>query len=452
MSAIANESQAGNRLAWAILALVLLGMVIRLGVWQIYQPVITDDTVTYFKAAREIATLEFGGYLGRRTPIYPLLILAGQSNYAIVWFLQSCLGIGISVVIFFIVLECVPSRRLAFALALLHSLTLNQLLFEATMLSETLSTLLVLVSVLAFLRVLKGRGGHLFLLLGISSALATLARPLYIYLGPFYLLLLVVARRTPDRKAVVAYILAFSLPILAWAAFNKVQIGYFGLSSQMGLSLSQHSGKFIDKAPEEFATLRDIYLKHRAQMPPDADHMSIWEAVPDMLSSTGLRFVDLNRQLTRLSLLLFARYPELYLRSAFGSWITFWAVPNPWHPEFVQSAGLRHALESIWSVERFVLRGFNLLFVVLAACLAPVALVMAAKARRVSPQVAIGGVVLAASIVQALLEATDNARYSIPTQPLVIIFVVTIAFSYLQARSSAWHDGRRIQARDSQFS
>jgi hypothetical protein len=42
----------------------------------------------------------------------------------------------------------------------------------------------------------------------------------------------------------------------------------------------------------------------------------------------------------------------------------------------------------------------------------------------------LGSVVLAGSIMQALFEATDNARYSVPTQPLVAVFCIALAFQF----------------------
>jgi hypothetical protein len=232
----------------------------------------------------------------------------------------------------------------------------------------------------------------------------------------------------------LAFVAAFALPIFGWMLFNKATIGYFGLSTQVGMSLAQHTGKFMDKASDEFAGLRDIYMNRRAQMPPDADRMNIWDAVPDMLEKTRLSFVELNRQLTRVSVHLIASHPVLYLRSVAGSWFSFWAVPNTWNPDDIRGARVRRALESTWSVEQLLLRAMNLALVLLAPCLALRALFRRFTDRRENDYLLLAAVVLAGSIVQALLEATDNARYSIPTQPLVVVFVAAIAYQYLQER------------------
>jgi hypothetical protein len=367
--------------------------------------------------------------------MYPLLLVIAHMDYDGVWFVQSLLGVGISVLLFLLVLEIVPSIWLAFAIALLHSLTLNQLFYEAIVLAETLATFLVVASVLLFIRALKsGNRVGIHVVVGLCVAAATLTRPQYIYLGPLYIVLMLMMTRGRRRSLVFALTASFCLPLIGWVIFNKAHVGYFGLTTQMGMSLAQHSGKFISFAPDEFAALRDIYMRHRARMPANADHMTVWEAVPDMLAETQLSFIDLNRQLTKLSLLLFARYPDLYLRSVLDAWIGFWPVQNLWNPELIRSSAMKRALLSLWSVEHVVLRGMNLVFFLLAIALAVPALLRSLKDRRINAYLILACIVLAGSFVQAFLEATDNARYSIPTQPLVVVFVLCLGYECIRAR------------------
>ena len=430
-----SSERRGGFFAAGLMLLVLLSAGIRVFFWQIYQPQTAGDTGTYLRLASEIGSLDFSGYQGRRTPMYPLLLVVAQMNYTTVWLIQSLLGVGISVLLYLLVLQLVPSVGLALALALLHSLTLNQLFYEANILTETLATFLLVASVLLMLKANRvPRGVGWAALVGLCMAATVLTRPNFIYLGPLYGLVLLVAAWGRDKRRLLAFVAAFALPIFGWMLFNKATIGYFGLTTQIGMSLAQHSGKFMDKAPDEFATLREIYMKRRAQMPPDADRMNIWDAVPDMLEKTRLSFVELNRELTKLSVQLIASHPGLYLRSVGGAWVSFWAVPNTWNLEDIHGPGTRRALESIWSVEQFLLRAMNLALVLLAPCLAVRALFRRFADRRENSYLLLAAVVVAGSIVQALLEATDNGRYSIPTQPLVVVFVVALGYQYLRER------------------
>jgi len=79
----------------------------------------------------------------------------------------------------------------------------------------------------------------------------------------------------------------------------------------------------------------------------------------------------------------------------------------------------------------------NLVLVVLAPCLALHALSRRFTDQRENKYLLLAAVVLASSIVQALLEATDNGRYSMPTQPLVVVFVVALGYQFLQERLGA---------------
>ena len=429
----ANGSKLSRTTALGLL--VLLSVAIRVFFLQIYQTQLAPDTDTYVPLASQIINLDLSGYTGRRTPMYPLLLAMARIDYSTVWLIQSALGVGISVLLFYLVLELVPSVGLALALALLHSLTLNQLFYEAYILTETLATFLVVASVLLMLRASrKTKGIGLAALVGLCTAAATLTRPQFIFLGPLYGLALLIPTWGGDRKRAAAFVAAFALPILGWALFNKVTLNYLGLSTQLGMSLAQHSGKFMDKAPDDFAILRDIYMRHRRQMPADADHMTVWEAVPDMLEETRMPFIELNRELTKLSVSLIASHPDLYLKSVAGAWYSFWPVSNIWNRDDIRGSGTRRVLERIWSVEHIALRAMNLAFVIIALGVAARALLRRFADRQANNYLLLAGVVLANSIFQALLEATDNARYSIPTQPLVGLFVVVLGYEFLQSR------------------
>jgi hypothetical protein len=169
-------------------------------------------------------------------------------------------------------------------------------------------------------------------------------------------------------------------------------------------------------------------------------------AIPEMLAVTQLSFIDLNRQLTKMSLTLFARHPDLYAKSVARAWIGFWPVSNVWSPEAIRGKALRDALQALWPAERVVLRGMNLALVLCSVLLGPGALWRMYRQRRLNVYVVLGSVVLAGSIMQALFEATDNARYSVPTQPLVAVFCIALAFQYAARQAKLWSSRRVIGA------
>src|SRR5215470_542250 len=247
----------------AALLLTSIAVALRVILFLVYQPVIYPDSSTYATMASQLQHFDFRDYKGWRTPNYPIvLLLAGQNHHA-VWVIQSVLGILTSLLLFWICLSHTGTVAYSFLGGLLHSLALNQLFFEANILTETVSTFLIVLSVAALATTLKNDARpSIGIAAGFFAALATLNRPLYIYLGPIFILLLLLFKWNSKRLATGIGVL-FLLPILGWATFNKVTINYFGLSTQAGLNLSNHSGRFMEKAGDQHAIVRDIYLKYR---------------------------------------------------------------------------------------------------------------------------------------------------------------------------------------------
>ena len=52
--------------------------------------------------------------------------------------------------------------------------------------------------------------------------------------------------------------------------------------------------------------------------------MTIWYAESEIKRKTGLSTAELSKQLTRMSLEMFAEHPLLYLESVARSWVRFW--------------------------------------------------------------------------------------------------------------------------------
>ena len=132
----------------------------------------------------------FTGYDGTRTPGYPVfLALAGSDQH--VWLVQLLLGFVTTLLIFFIGWKLTDKAWFGGMLALAHTLNLGQLFFESNLLTESLTTFLMILTmagVVVWLIYPKYRRPWLAFLLGLVSTATLLVRPLFIYL-PFYLLL-----------------------------------------------------------------------------------------------------------------------------------------------------------------------------------------------------------------------------------------------------------------------
>jgi hypothetical protein len=424
------------------LLLVLVGVLVRGAIALVYQPQTYPDTGTYVSLALRLRSLSILGYGGERTPGYPLLLIAANLNDDVVWLYQSILGIGTSLLTYWIVAAVTRNRVAALCAGLIHSLSLNQIFFESTLLTETLAAFLVVLSVFIFVNTTRLDSFAHPALLGLVSALATLTRPTYAVLSVIYcLLLLVGVDRWRAFRRVAAFSIVFLAPLVLWASVNKISTGQFTMTTLVGYSLSNHAGGFIELASDKYSTIRDIYLKYReerrATSPSRTHANTAIGAKAELLRETGLQPVELSRELAKMSLELFYHHPLLYAKSFFEAWVSFWAVPIYWDPNVITATRAKAVLESAWRVEHVLIRAANLAFVLLAT----VAGAMYVRQRRQwkpndSVVLAVGGIVLASSILQALFEFGDNPRFGIPTQPLVMSFLAIAGVRIMNAIES----------------
>ena len=71
-----------------------------------------------------------------------------------------------------------------------------------------------------------------------------------------------------------------------------------------GYNLIQHTGNYFEYVPDEYASLRDTYIKYRdahiAQFGTQTN--AIWDAIPEMSKVSGYSFYALSRVLARISI------------------------------------------------------------------------------------------------------------------------------------------------------
>ena len=423
-----NNSFSATR---AVVLLTVIAVAVRAGMLLVYQPVVQGDTGTYHTLAAQLLNLDFRDYKGLRTPGYPvLLLLVGENHYAM-WLVQSVMGVLISLMLFWICLVHTGNAAWSLPAGLFHTLALNQLVFEANILSETFATLLVVLSIVCLVRAIKGGPQPLHgVAAGFVSSMTALTRTVYIYVGPLFVILVLLFERDARRLA-AGLAVAFLLPVLGWVAFNKVTINYFGFSTMAGYNLTNHSGRFMEKAGDEYATIRDIYLKYRTlQVAETGSHsFTVFYARRELLEKTGLDEVALSRQLTRLSLELFAKYPLLYLRSVAESWASFWAAPNYMKPDMLTVPGAAKVVEATWLWERRLVLMMNFLAILASGWVLVSATVRRLKGTMGLPiPLIVTSVIIAASVLQALVEFGENPRYGIPTQSLAALLVLLVAW------------------------
>ena len=427
----------------AVVWLTVIAVAIRAGMLLVYQPITFQDTGTYHTLASQLLAFDFRDYRGQRTPGYSvILLLAGQDHF-IVWLMQSAMGVLVSLLLFGICFVHTHNAVWSFFAGLCHSLALNQVIFEANMLSETFNTLIIVLSVACLVSALKSDPRPRFgVAAGFALALATLTRPVCIYMGPIFVVLVLLFER--NRKRLAAGLgAAFLVPVLGWAVFNKVTINYFGLTTLVGYNLTNHSGAFMEKAGDQYATIRDIYLNYREKRfeQGKSHRFTIFDARDEMLEKTGLDEIGLSRQLTKLSLELFVSHPLLYLRGVAEAWASFWLPAIYMDKDKFKMPSAAKVIAAIWPVERIAILMLNFIAIAVSGwVLVRAALQRCKGISGLSIPLIVTCVIMAASVLQALVEFGENPRYGVPTQSLALTLVLLAAWdirSHFRGRSAA---------------
>jgi len=423
-----------------LLGVALISVTQRVGLFFLYQPVQYGDTPSYRRLAESLLRgLEY--YDGTRTPGYPyFLALVGSDER--VWLAQMALGLATTFLFFYLGWQLSGRAWLGGVAALAHTLNMGQLYFEANILSETLTTFLVSLALAGLFYWLYHTGVRRIWLafsLGLVSSLAVMVRPLFIYF-PFWILLFIAVKckekgqagRFPFRlnwPAVIAFLLPVVLVVGGWVNFIHNKYGDWSLTTMTGYHLIQHTGLFFEYVPDEYAVLRDTYIKYRDQQIATRGNQAntIWDAIPEMQQASGYNFYDLSRVLAKISVQLILDHPDLYLRNVLKGWWYFWRVPFYWSAEAFRVEFLARLTSSLVLGSRLVLIGANMLFLVTS-----LAALFWRRIRDwfpISPALwCLAGSVWVASIVQTLVDHGDNPRFLVPMQSLVVLWVLWLVF------------------------
>jgi hypothetical protein len=185
----------------------------------------------------------------------------------------------------------------------------------------------------------------------------------------------------------------------------------------------------MERAPDEFADIRDTYLKYREQRASEGrtHAMTIFDAREELKSRTGLDDITLSREFQRLSVRLIRENPLDYLKGVSKAWAGFFTAPVYWNPKDATSDGAARLMDAIGVSERWVIRAGYAVFLLAAV---PAMWVAWIRRRGQDPGwntlSLLASVVLATSLLQALLEYGENGRYALPTQSLAMAAAVAV--------------------------
>ena len=427
-----------RRTAGAMGLLGLFGLAQRLVLWSTYAPYIAGDTEgAYMRLAEALSGLTLSAYDATRVPGYPLVLLALGQNPQRIWLLQMAAGWILSLLLFWFAWRTTRSIGLAFLLGMLYDLIPAQILFEANILTETLTAFSIIASfvLLNGLERQEKRWTALpvAFLLGIVVCIPGMLRPLLFPLSVWMLLFVLVMVRGNWRRKFVAAALFSIGPLIiqgGWLLWVYQSYHMISPTTLSGYSLVQHTGAFFEYLPDEEAVIRDTYLRYREERIAErgVQTNTIWHAIPELTEVSGMHFFELSRKMGDLSRRLIREHPALYLRSVLKGWIDFWKAPVYWDPTLMQSPLLRSILTAAALIGRGICLLANAAFLALSA--------LSLFGRKIRGKfgidrymVAAGGFVLMTAFIQALVDHGDNPRFLVPMQMLVLYVVIRAAWN-----------------------
>jgi hypothetical protein len=237
------------------------------------------------------------------------------------------------------------------------------------------------------------------------------------------------------------YVIAFLIPVVlllgGWLTFIHKNFDEWSLTTMTGYHLVQHTGNFFEYVPDEYASLRDTYLKYRDEHIAKfgTQTNAIWDAIPEMSQVSGYSFYALSRVLTRISIQLILTHPFLYIENALSGWWMFWRVPVYWSADALRFPWMAGGIKIAIQIERMMVFLVNLVFIFASIYFVLIEFISAIRhlpsplhiGRKLPTLYTFLWMLLVsvwiASILQTLLDHGDNPRFLVPLQSLVVLWV-----------------------------
>ncbi|MBN1629408.1 MAG: hypothetical protein JW990_06585 [Thermoleophilia bacterium] len=354
---------------------------------------------------------------GISTPGYPGFLILNSSNHDAVRVSQFVLGLAIAAGVFYVLWKLTSSRWLATAGALLYGLNLAVVFMESTLMTEPLATFLLVASLVLLVSIRRDAARLPLKLVALGAAVGVLplVRPLYVYM-PLLLAIPLIGTLKTRRSSFWLYLIPAILPVVLWMGYLGSTFGYFGLQTASGFGWTNHAGTFMRDAPERYAVIRDIYLRHVA-LRHGASGDVIWGAIGEMQRATGQSYPELSQTVQRMSLELLVSHPGGYSKQVATAFVSFWkgiSLAENWRP----FGTLTHPA---WMLSRLVGVIVSAWFCLVVPCLLAARLKLLRLPTLPWPSTWLVLSVLTAAVVQAVVEFGSAPRFGMPTYPYVVV-------------------------------
>lgn len=415
------------RYGLAVIFLTLFGLAIGIRIYLAthYGPVVASDSRGYLDLAIMMHTHDFTGYNAWRTPGYPWFLNLFNCSPSAVVAAQNTMGLLAVLLVSLLFWKLTKKSTLSALLGFFLAFSLDFLFLDEYILTESLATLLFAIAAAWMIfdsPAYPPRGWSFPLLGGVLVAVLTLTRPCFIVLIPSVVLVLLLTKllvrpSPPVFLRLAVFLAAALLPILAWMAFNKSQIGRFTLSTTSDYNLIQHTIPFIESASQADPENRYIPILVQARE-ESAELVRITDGNRSLMSIPGIDVIP-PKAYQALSMEAIKQHPGKYLFSVGKSWLRFWRVSLIYDSDYAHSPAIRHLCPLVWPIQKGLWLICDFLFL-LSVALVPFTIFLR---RKVGWFECLAISILAVSVLQALLTYADNARFVIPMKPLIALMV-----------------------------
>lgn len=417
-----------------VLTLVFFCILVRVVIIVLYRHVtIFPDSGDYIELGGLLYQFNLNGYWGARTPGYPLLIALSANYLPVTVALQMLLGIGTTLYTYKTLLVTGFRTTVALYVAAILGNLLHVVFYETNILTETLTlffiTLLAYHTLKLFKEGYKCFGQLLFI--GLLCGYLTLIKPFYFYLAPL-IYGLYTLNRFSFRNIINP---ALSLPLLScitffgWSYVNYVNTGHFVSTTYFGINVAQNCVQFAENVPDEYKNIGNIYASHREQAIKENKDvaMTIWYAQDDLQKTTGLSIVELSSKLNDYGRVAIKQNKLGYAKQVLISWIAFWGSDMYWNYEDFSMPWVRWPLLAVWYITKYTLIGCKIMFLLFT----PMYIMRYFKTKVIDTPSVLYALIIATSILQAVVAYGTNARYCFPFELLIVISVLLTANGYL---------------------
>jgi 4-amino-4-deoxy-L-arabinose transferase-like glycosyltransferase len=448
----------------ALLAILLMALLLRLGFNFRAPPFVTNDSLSYLLPGFDLLNSGTFAPILKRPPFYSLFIsgvfaLFGE-DLRLLMLVQHLLGVG-TVALAYGIGRLLFGTVPGLLAALLTALSGPIIVTEHYLMSEALFTFLLAAGLFAYFGGIRARSVGLLMLAGALLGVAALTRPI----AQLVLVLLLVGlpfllpRWRPAIAGVVTMLALFAVVVLPWMARNAAVQGTFAIAGGTGEGLAVRTIRYEQRfdfreppggdADRQLARARRIYRD-------EAEEGSAFELARRLRDELNVSEIEAERLMRTISLQAIMRQPVYYLTGTAGMLVQTFAgrtvrLRQDWLPwrNIAWDERVQHLLPVESAVEQ---RGFAAAerlatlydparYAWLLAVFGIVG-ILAGMSRGRRPILILGGLVVTLLVAGAALIGIEW-RYRFPLDPLINVLAAGGLVTSVRLALGRW---RRIRA------